>query len=582
MRPLITLRKTSLTAGLGATLLLACGKDSGPGDQGEIVKHAGDGQTATVGTALSPYQVLVTDLNGAPKAGVTVSWRVVQGGGSVDPASVLTGGDGLAAAVATLGTTAGPQSVRASAGGYGGSPVSFLSTATPGPLATLVKAEGDQQSGPRSSALPLLPTVVARDQYGNPVAGVTVSWSTAPGSGAVSATTTVTGADGRCSVTWTLGTVTGAVSLTAATSGLPAITFTATATAVFEVLGGGNNVGERFTSDLWVADGYAYTGTWGFRSAQGNVVKIWQLSLAGAPVLRDSIVVPNTGTISDIQVSPDGKWLIFTAEGGGASGNPGVHAYELVSPGHPVFRAKVAGVNIHTGTLATIGGKLYAFAAKDPANCALQIYDLSAVASGSITLASATPIPDNYCIHDTFVRDGYAFVFAWNSGLYIFDVGNGSRGGSPTTPVQISQTPGFGGETHNGWWYWSPGGDKTYLFIGEEGPGTVGASSSGSIHVVDVSDFTAPVEVGSYTMPGAGTHNFWVDEQKQVLYAAYYNGGVVALDISGTLSGSLAAREIARIAPGGSGNTYVWGVMLYGGFLYASDMLSGLWQLGVP
>jgi hypothetical protein len=80
-------------------------------------------------------------------------------------------------------------------------------------------------------------------------------------------------------------------------------------------------------------------------------------------------------------------------------------------------------------------------------------------------------------------------------------------------------------------------------------------------------------------MAGAGSHNFWVDEANQVLYAAYYNGGVVALDVSGTLSGDLATREIARIQPGGPGNTYVWGVMLYGGSLYATDMLSGFWQL---
>ena len=83
-------------------------------------------------------------------------------------------------------------------------------------------------------------------------------------------------------------------------------------------------------------------------------------------------------------------------------------------------------------------------------------------------------------------------------------------------------------------------------------------------------------------MTGAGTHNFWVDETRQILYAAYYNGGVVALDISGTLRGDLSSREIARIKPGGTGNTYVWGVMLYNGSLYASDMLSGLWQLSVP
>ena len=67
-----------------------------------------------------------------------------------------------------------------------------------------------------------------------------------------------------------------------------------------------------------------------------------------------------------------------------------------------------------------------------------------------------------------------------------------------------------------------------------------------------------------------------------MLYAAYYNGGVVALDVSGQLAGDLSSRLIAEIRPGGAGDTYTWGVQLAGGSLYAIDMLSGLWQLAVP
>jgi hypothetical protein len=38
---------------------------------------------------------------------------------------------------------------------------------------------------------------------------------------------------------------------------------------------------------------------------------------------------------------------------------------------------------------------------------------------------------------------------------------------------------------------------------------------------------------------------------------------------------------IDRIEPGGASNTFTWGVMLANGSLYASDMLSGLWQIAV-
>ena len=73
-----------------------------------------------------------------------------------------------------------------------------------------------------------------------------------------------------------------------------------------------------------------------------------------------------------------------------------------------------------------------------------------------------------------------------------------------------------------------------------------------------------------------------MDEDRQILYMAYYNGGVVALDVSGELAGDLSDRLIAQIQPGGAGDTYTWGVQLAGGSLYAIDMLSGLWQLKVP
>jgi hypothetical protein len=133
---------------------------------------------------------------------------------------------------------------------------------------------------------------------------------------------------------------------------------------------------------------------------------------------------------------------------------------------------------------------------------------------------------------------------------------------------------------HNGWWFHNPvTGEQRYLFIGQEGPGVVGSRSSGDIHVVDVSDLAHPAEVAFFHLNGAGTHNFWIDEPRQVLYAAYYNAGVVALDISGTLSGDLSGRLLSQIKPGGAENTYTWGVQLANGSLYAIDMLSGLWQL---
>jgi len=579
------MRISGLLSGGVLSLLLSagCGGDSDPGGPsggGRVTIEAGNGQTAPVATALAPYSVMVRDLNGNPKAGVPVAWRVVTGGGTVAPSTAISAASGIAIAIATLSAVAGPQTVEASVPGFGGAPVLFESSGVPGPAATIQLVGLDTLAGLPGSALGTPLTVRVSDQYGNPRSGGTVAWQLVQGGGSLTDdTTAAAGPDGLTSVGLTLGPV-AKLHLVRATLGLSSVQFEVMARAPFTVLGGGNNVPERWGSDLWVADGYGYSGTWGTRFAPGNAVKIWRLGAGGAPALVDSVVTPGIVTVSDIEVSPDGRWLVFSSEGGP---NRGLYVYELTAPGVPVFRAVALNSHgLHTASLAVLGGKLHALAAQDPSGCALVVYDLSLAGSGTIGVASSTPIPDNYCIHDTFVRDGYAFVFAWNEGLYIFDVGNGSYGGSPAGPVQISKTAGFGGETHNGWWFHNPNtGQRKYLFIGEEGPGTVGSSSSGDIHVVDVSNLAAPVEVGSFHLPGAGTHNFWMDEPAERLYAAYYNGGVVAIDVSGTLSGDLSHRLIAEVRPGG-GSTYVWGVMLGEGFLYASDMVSGFWQLGIP
>ena len=201
-------------------------------------------------------------------------------------------------------------------------------------------------------------------------------------------------------------------------------------------------------------------------------------------------------------------------------------------------------------------------------------------------LAASVPIPPTYGIHDTYVRDGLAFVFAWDAGVIIYDVGNGIRGGSPDVAGR-SEPPGDhragaagSPAVHNGWWFHNPvTHEARYLFIGQEGPGSIGASSSGDIHVVDVSDLAHPREVASFHLDGAGTHNFWMDEEAQVLYAAYYNGGVIALDVSGTLSGDLSSRLIGQVAL--RRRHLHLGRHAGQRLLYASDMLSGLWQVAV-
>jgi hypothetical protein len=454
----------------------------------------------------------------------------------------------------------------------------------PDPVGIVVIAGADQQGSP-GSPLPSALRVRVTDSLGTVVAGANVDWLVRTGGGSLSAGATSTAADGTTEISWTLGPLVGGQEVLVVVDGLDPVVVHATATGALAVLGGGGNVPERYSSDLWVSGQYAYVGTWNWFQRTAGVtgaIKVFQLGGNGAPVLVDSVIVPGVLTISDLEVSPDSQWLVATAEGGSGEG---LYVYSLADPAAPAqvaFAPVSAG--LHTGSLSTIGGKLYAFTAKNPSSPAMLIFDLSDAANDNITIASTTPIPPFYGIHDTFVRDGVCFAFVWNEGVYIYDVGNGVAGGTPQVPVRVGNVQTAGGQAHNGWWFWNPvNGEKKYLFVGEEGPGSIGSSSSGDIHVVDVSDLANPVEVATYAYPtGAGTHNFWMDEANQRLYAAYYDGGVVALDVSGTLNGNLANREIARLRPGGTGDTYVWGVMLAGTSLYVADMLSGFWQIGVP
>ncbi|HET8633440.1 MAG TPA: Ig-like domain-containing protein [Gemmatimonadales bacterium] len=292
---------------------------------------------------------------------------------------------------------------------------------------------------------------------------------------------------------------------------------------------------------------------------------------------------PLRARVTDAEAQPvSGVTVSWSVVSGGGS----------VSPTSSVTDAN--GIAATTFTLGGHAGAQTAQAAVTGLTGSPVVFTATLILTSShdIALVATVPIPPNYGMHDTYVRDGLAFAFAWNTGVRIYDVGNGIAGGTPAAPARVGSLVTNGSvdatdpSVHNGWWFHNPATNETrYLFVGQEGPGSIGTSSRGDIHVVDVSDLAHPVEVAFFhhaPVDGqpAGVHNFWMDEEHAILYAAYYNAGVVALDVSGTLSGDLSSRVIDEIRPGGAGNTYVWGVMLAGdGSLYASDMLSGFWHL---
>ena len=571
---------------LAALGIAACaGDDGAPTATRFLELVSGDSQAVTVMTSSVPLVVRVVDDAGAPMAGVAVDFAVTSDGGPGRGASTArdtTDADGLASAVYTAGPDAGTRHVRAR---LDREHLDFTVRATAGSAAAMVMMQGEGQGANVNSLLPIRLGARVEDGFGNAVPGVPVAWSVVFGGGAVTADTTLTDAFGLATVGLTLGSAGGGKFVQASTAGVPdTLLFHATARRPMTVLAGGDNVPGRCTSDLWVTAAYAYTGTWGNCGGVGaRVLNVWDVS-SGVTFL-DTLHVA-AGTLSDNEVSADGTLLLVTAEGGG--GSNGLYIYSLGDPAHPALVGfELVSAGLHTGTFAEIGGQRYVFASKDPGGGpALMGFRVQPDSADTIVPLWSLP-QGGLAMHDQFYRDGLLFASVWDNGLKIYDVGDGRAGGGPTAPQQIgSIVTAARGLTcncvHNAWWYHDAQGGKRYVFVGQEGPGTPRSSSSGDLHVVDVSNMAAPKEVAFYHMADAGVHNFWMDEARGILYAAYYNGGIVALDVTGTLSGDLASREIARITPGGPGNTYVWGVMLANGALYASDMVSGLWKVAVP
>lgn len=361
---------------------------------------------------------------------------------------------------------------------------------------------------------------------------------------------------------------------------------------------GSGLVAGRYTAEVAAAAGVAYTATWGSRPLPGNTTYVWNTA-SSKITLVDSLVVADAGTLGDVQISPDGHYLVVATERGIGS----IVVYDRsMDPLHPTLVARFSSSNttagVHTMKMSVIEGRLYGFLQIDPGNGSASRETIVDMTNPQQITEIFSQVMGKPYVHDVYVRDGYLFAALWNNGLTIFDVGG--TNGSPSNPVVVSTILTRTGQIHNVWWFHDPrNAEKKYAFLGEEGLGLVGASSSGDIHVIDVSVLSAPKEVAAYHVMGAGTHNFWVDEPSGVLYAAYYNGGVRAIDVRGDLSKCTAAQRSVVVGINGEPlcdlekmgrllgkaldgvGFYIWGVRGLGTRLYASDMNSGLVQLDI-
>lgn len=355
------------------------------------------------------------------------------------------------------------------------------------------------------------------------------------------------------------------------------------------------------TEEVWLHPNgvNAYLGT----GSGGDRFYALDISDPSNPIVTDSVVA-NTRRVNDLMTTPDGRYMVFTREGAADRRN-GLVIAQLYDPAHPVPIAEFTdGVTagVHSSFIyyqEQYGTHVYL---TNNGTGALHVLDISDPYNPVEAAQWRTPRPEaGRTLHDVDVQDGLAYLSYWNDGLVILDVGNGVKGGSPSSPQFVSQVkydlneeyrdvearsgPGFIRGTHTAWRH------ENYVFVGDEvfpaedvaGAQDAAASRAfGNLHVLDVSDLESPRKVAWWKPDHGGVHNVWV--AGDTLYMGAYNAGFRTFDISGELMGDLGAqqREMVHVHTGDmdgyvANSPMTWGVVVRDGLAYVNDMYNGLW-----
>ncbi|MCH7874402.1 MAG: Ig-like domain-containing protein [Gemmatimonadetes bacterium] len=314
---------TFTVASLPAGTFTATGQLGPPAN---VVVTAGDAQSATVNTAVATLpSVQVTDVGGNPLSGESVTFAPTAGGGSVTGGTTTTDGSGNATVGSwTLGTTAGANELTATATSAS---TTISATGLPGPAASLAVDAGDGQSGVVGSVVPIPPSVLVTDEFGNTVQGESVGFAVTSGGGSVTGTPATSDASGIAAVgSWTLGGTPGSNTLDATSGALTPLTFTATgvaATPDMVAVNDGDNqtglVGSPVNippSVLVTAGGLPFPGaTVTFSVTGGGGSSMTNVAVTGA----DGIAQVGEWTLG---AAAGSNTLSATVTGAGITGNP--------------------------------------------------------------------------------------------------------------------------------------------------------------------------------------------------------------------------------------------------------------------
>jgi hypothetical protein len=150
-----------------------------------------------------PVRVRVVDQRGDGVAGQVVSFDVIAGGGTVDPASDTTDADGIATTAWQLGPEPGTNMLRAS---YHDRSVEISANSTDSPGDVIIKLAGGESGLKPAGCLLAEPLQVkVTNTAGAPVANATVEFNAVAGGGTTEPAVAKTDANGLASAKWKLG-----------------------------------------------------------------------------------------------------------------------------------------------------------------------------------------------------------------------------------------------------------------------------------------------------------------------------------------------------------------------------------------
>jgi hypothetical protein len=296
----------------------------------------GQAQRAVVGTRVpEPIAIRVESHRGRPVPDVTLRLRTVEGG-AVKPDLVVTGKDGIARAVWTLGDVPGRQRITVSSTGLD-STLTIEAEADPSAANTRIAALGVPATAPAGEGRVRV-GVQLTDSLGRLLAGVPVAWTALDG-GAIQASEARTDSLGESRVEWKLGPHSGsqrARVLVGTGRAVPAFTVRAIA-----LPGAAANV--------VAANGTRFDGPVGAALSRGVIVRV--TDSAGNPVPAVALVAtPKAGAVPDSALTTDSsgratvRWTLGEKAGYQtlAVSAPGLPSLELTAHARPRAAANVS------------------------------------------------------------------------------------------------------------------------------------------------------------------------------------------------------------------------------------------------